>query len=81
MNLYGALCVVCDHELPPMGMAARYVCCNGRDCGCYGAVLPSDVCSTECYEAQQDRDPTPWCSGCGAMRKANCHCGPIADND
>jgi hypothetical protein len=26
-------------------------------------------------------DPTPWCSSCGAMRKANCDCGPIADND
>lgn len=26
-------------------------------------------------------DPTPWCLGCGAMQKASCHCGPIADND
>ena len=26
-------------------------------------------------------DPTPWCSGCGAIRKSDCHCGPIAEND
>jgi hypothetical protein len=26
-------------------------------------------------------DPTPWCSGCGAMRKTDCHCGPLADNE
>jgi len=26
-------------------------------------------------------DPTPWCSGCGAMREADCNCGPIADNN
>lgn len=29
----------------------------------------------------EDYDPTPWCNGCGAMRKADCHCGPIADNE
>lgn len=28
-----------------------------------------------------DHDPTPFCSGCGAMRKAACHCGPLADNE
>ena len=33
------------------------------------AVVPSDY------------DPTPWCSGCGAMRKVDCHCGPIAENE
>jgi hypothetical protein len=26
-------------------------------------------------------DPTPWCSGCGAMKRKNCDCGPIAAND
>ena len=26
-------------------------------------------------------DPTPWCSGCGSMTQAGCHCGPIAEND
>lgn len=28
-----------------------------------------------------DYDPTPWCSGCGSMRRENCHCGPIAENE
>lgn len=28
-----------------------------------------------------DGDPTPWCSGCGAMKKAACKCGPIAENE
>lgn len=32
-------------------------------------------------KAEVDHDPTPWCSGCGAMRKADCHCGPIAENE
>jgi hypothetical protein len=26
-------------------------------------------------------DPSPYCSGCGAMRKTDCHCGPLADNE
>jgi hypothetical protein len=29
----------------------------------------------------EDKDPTPWCIGCGAMKKKDCHCGPLADND
>lgn len=28
-----------------------------------------------------EADPTPWCSACGAKRKADCACGPLADND
>lgn len=28
-----------------------------------------------------DYDPSPWCSGCGARKKSDCHCGPIADNE
>lgn len=28
-----------------------------------------------------DYDPTPWCTGCHAMKRAQCHCGPLADND
>lgn len=27
------------------------------------------------------RDPTPWCTGCGAMTRERCHCGPIAENE
>jgi hypothetical protein len=28
-----------------------------------------------------DYDPTPWCGGCGARKRSDCHCGPIAEND
>jgi hypothetical protein len=28
-----------------------------------------------------DYDPTPWCGACGARRRADCHCGPLAEND
>ena len=28
-----------------------------------------------------EEDPTPWCSACGAMTKAKCGCGPIAENE
>ena len=33
------------------------------------------------YGKQADYDPTPWCSGCGAMKRKDCHCGPIAENE
>lgn len=29
----------------------------------------------------KDDDPSPWCSGCGAMTAKRCKCGPIADNN
>lgn len=32
-------------------------------------------------ERDPDYDPTPWCSGCGAMKASHCACGPIAEND
>ena len=32
-------------------------------------------------EVEENYDPTPWCSGCGAMRKADCDCGEIAANE
>jgi len=35
----------------------------------------------EAEEDCENYDPTPYCSGCGSMTKANCNCGPIADND
>jgi len=28
-----------------------------------------------------DYDPTPWCSGCGARSRTDCHCGAIAENE
>lgn len=69
-------CRQCDKEF--VNMRTRYVCCNGTDCGCYGATIPEDFCSATCYE---NYDPTPWCGACGARKKADCHCGPIAEND
>jgi hypothetical protein len=29
----------------------------------------------------RDADPSPWCTGCGAMTKEKCSCGEIADNN
>lgn len=26
-------------------------------------------------------DPTPWCAHCGAVRKSDCNCGPLPEND
>lgn len=28
-----------------------------------------------------DYDPTPWCSGCGAMTRRACGCGDIVENN
>jgi hypothetical protein len=36
---------------------------------------------TDETERPEDTDPTPWCNGCGAMKQANCDCGPIAENE
>ncbi len=27
------------------------------------------------------KDPSPWCSHCGAMTYKQCNCGPIAENE
>lgn len=40
-------------------------------------------CHCELFDEDGNRidyDPTPWCIGCGAMTKAGCDCGPIAEN-
>jgi hypothetical protein len=42
--------------------------------------LVSDDGETSIYEPVES-DPTPWCSGCGAMKRTDCHCGPIAENE
>lgn len=31
--------------------------------------------------ADEEEDPTAWCHVCGAMEKAKCTCGPIAENE
>jgi hypothetical protein len=40
------------------GRSSRFVCCNGRDCGCGGGRLPDDVCSAACFEDEvaEDKD-------------------------
>ena len=48
---------------------------------------PSDVdpytriVDRDCEVHGADYDPTSWCSGCGARKQEDCHCGPIAEND
>jgi hypothetical protein len=32
-------------------------------------------------EMDREYDPTPWCHCCGARKRENCHCGPIAENN
>lgn len=50
-------CRVCDQEiLLPVTLKPRYVCCNGKDCGCYGAILPPDLCSVTCAEEAEFDD-------------------------
>ena len=70
-------CIACGEDFV-VPLHPRLVCCNGRDCGCYGATIPNSFCSLSCYE---NYDPTPWCNGCGARRQTDCHCGPIAENE
>jgi hypothetical protein len=44
--------------------------------------LPKEERMKIISEAEHDDyDPTPWCHQCGAMTKAKCDCGPIADNN
>jgi hypothetical protein len=31
--------------------------------------------------ADEEIDPTPWCSGCGAIEAEQCECGPICENN
>ena len=35
----------------------------------------------ELREEQGSYDPTPWCTGCGAMKASQCKCGPITANE
>lgn len=48
-------CVVCDREYE-LTTRPRYICCNGRDCGCHGARLSDEVCSLACFEQRQNRE-------------------------
>lgn len=48
-------CFVCDEEIRST-LKPRYWCCNGTDCGCGGAVLPTDICSVTCGEEAEFDD-------------------------
>lgn len=48
---------------------------RNRECDCEGVEH-----DTDCRE-HPEYDPTPWCSGCGARRKSDCHCGPLDPMD
>lgn len=43
--------------------------------------VPGETLPYVRYVPDPDYDPTPWCSGCNAMRKVDCKCGPIAENE
>lgn len=47
---------------------------NGCAAGC------GDVAATACGEDEDD-DPTPYCTWCGAKEAKQCECGPRAKND
>lgn len=48
-----------------------------RDCELCGVVDGHDA---DCHD-NPEYDPTPWCSGCGARKRSQCDCGPLAEND
>lgn len=48
--------------------------------GCERCELFDEIHGPQC-PLHPDHDPTPWCSGCGARRKRDCHCGPIASSN
>jgi hypothetical protein len=50
-------------------------------CGCYVCRCPNPDEDDSDKGIDPDYDPTPWCSGCGAMKPSQCDCGPIADNN
>ena len=63
-------------------MSRRMIECP--NCHGEGDTMPGERCR-ECDGSGEienpDYDPTPWCTGCGARRRVDCHCGPLADND
>lgn len=66
------VCQICDTDGPPIAFAVYMHGGGGYCCGQPRQLAPAD---------DPDYDPTPWCSGCGAMKKKDCHCGPIAENE
>lgn len=52
-------------------------CAIWRVCGCTKPLSLDSIT----VELRDEPDPTPWCQGCGAMKRKGCFCGPLADND
>lgn len=40
-----------------------------------------DLTEEEAFRLISEIDPTPWCNGCGAMKRKQCDCGKRADNE
>lgn len=59
----------------------EYVICN--DCGTRNAASRDECrdCLSSDLTTESDYDPTPWCNYCGARKREQCHCGPLAKND
>lgn len=68
------ICPICDADGPAMSLQAYLNGGGGKcpDCGTPRTLVPHE---------DPNYDPTPWCSGCGAMKKKDCHCGPLAENE
>ena len=47
----GPFCRVCNREFRDR-RRIRWVCCNGDMCGCYGQIMPDEVCSIECLDRE-----------------------------
>jgi hypothetical protein len=58
-----------------------------KTCPLCGGTSQADCAENDCDNDNDwtdfwlPEDPTPWCSGCGAMKPSNCHCGPIVENN
>ena len=47
----------------------------------YTSIYYADKVYNWILKNNEEIDPTPYCSHCGAKRKINCNCGPIAENN
>lgn len=76
-------CAVCREQLDEAhALLSRWRTAATKRQTNYGTLsLAQLVVETDHALAGVEKDPTPWCTYCGARRKADCHCGPLADND
>lgn len=45
-------CMICNKELEDY---EPHMCCDGRECGCYGMPTNPPICSEECWEKLTER--------------------------